>query len=107
MIADTLGRIPRPSTPVEKTYTTEPVQDGERFVELRRVGNNQEIMIAYHAPAAAHPDAAALRVLSGIMGGGGFRFSAGGPGQGRLSKSLVENKKALSASSTWNSPSMT
>lgn len=101
MIAETLGRIPRPSTPVEKTYTTEPVQDGERFVELRRVGNNQEIMIAYHAPSAAHPDAAALRVLSGIMGGGGFRFSAGGPGQGRLSKSLVENKKALSASMSF------
>ena len=30
-----------------------------------------------------------------------FRFSAGGPGQGRLSKSLVENKKALSASMSF------
>ena len=101
LVAETLGRLPRPSTPVEKTYTTEPVQDGERYVELRRVGNNQEILIAYHAPAAAHPDAAALSVLSGVMGGGGFRFGAGAPGQGRLSKALVENKKALSASMSF------
>jgi zinc protease len=101
LVADTLGRIPRPSNPIEKTYTTEPVQDGERYVELRRVGNNQEIIVAYHAPSAAHPDAAALRVLSGVMGGGGFRFGAGAPGQGRLSKALVENKKALSASMSF------
>ncbi len=101
LVADTLGRIPRPAEPVQKTYTVEPVQDGERYVELRRVGKNQELIVAYHAPAAAHPDAAALRVLAGIMGGGGFRFSAGGPGLGRLSKALVENKKALSASMSF------
>jgi len=93
MVNDALGRIPRPAAEIEQTYTTEPVQDGERYVELRRVGNNQEIIIAYHAPPAAHPDAAALRVLSGVMGGGG-RF---GGVQGRLSKALVENKKALTA----------
>ncbi|MBI2687902.1 MAG: insulinase family protein [Acidobacteria bacterium] len=101
MVSETLGRIPRPASKIETTYTTEPVQDGERYVELRRVGSNQEVLIAYHAPSAAHPDAAALRVLSGIMGGGGFRFGAGGPGLGRLSKALVENKKALSASMSF------
>jgi len=101
IVAETLGRIPRPTEKLEKTYTSEPVQDGERYVELRRVGNNQEIIIAYHAPAAAHADAAALRVLSGVMGGGGFRFSGGGAGQGRLSKALIENKKALSASMSF------
>lgn len=99
MVNDALGRIPRPGTKVEQTYTTEPVQDGERYVELRRVGNNQEIIIAYHAPSAAHRDAAALRVLSGVMGGGG-RF---GGAPGRLSKALVENKKALNVSMSFQS----
>lgn len=99
MVAGTLGKIAKPAVPLEETYTTEPVQDGERYVELRRVGSNQEVIIAYHAPAAAHPDAAALRVLSGVMGGGGFR--GGGAGLGRLQKALVENKKALSASMSF------
>jgi len=99
MVNEAFGRIPRPSAKIEETYTSEPVQDGERYVELRRVGNGQEIIIAYHAPAAAHPDAAALRVLSGVMGGGG-RFGGGGA-QGRLSKALVENKKALSANMSF------
>ncbi|HUQ72961.1 MAG TPA: insulinase family protein, partial [Planctomycetaceae bacterium] len=101
LVADTLGRIPRPTRKLDQTYTEEPPQDGERYVELRRVGNNQEIMIAYHGPAAGHPDSAALQVLAGVMGGGGFRFTAGAPGQGRLSKALVENKKALNASMSF------
>ena len=51
-VADTLGRIPRPARKLEQTYTVEPPQDGERFVELRRVGEGQEVMVAYHGPAA-------------------------------------------------------
>ena len=102
-VADTIGRLPRPMRKLEHTYTVEPVQDGERFVELRRVGSGQEVMIAYHAPAAAHADSAALQVLSAIMSGGGGGFGGrggggGGGGNGRLSKALVDNKKALSAS---------
>jgi len=57
-------------------------------VELRRAGNNQDIIIAWHGPAYSHPDSAALEILSGIMSGGG--------GTGRLYKALVDNKKALS-----------
>lgn len=93
MVAGTCGAIPRPSRVLENTYTVEPVQDGERYVELRRVGTNQSIMIAWHAPAFAHPDSAALEVLSGILATGGGR---GGGGTGRLYKALVDNKKALS-----------
>ena len=77
----------------------EPAQDGERYVELRRVGEGQELMMAYHAPAAAHPDSAALQVLAGVMsGGGGGRGGrgGGGGGDGRLTKALVDNKKAES-----------
>src|ERR1035437_7865665 len=98
-VADTLGRIPRPTRKLEQTYTVEPPQDGERFVELRRVGEGQEVMVAYHGPATGHPDSAALQVLAGVMSGagGGGRGGRGGGGQGRLYKALVETKKAESA----------
>src|SRR5437660_110053 len=103
LVAETCGKIPRPTRLLDDTYTVEPVQDGERHVELRRVGNGQEFMLAYHAPAAGHPDSAALQVLAGIMGGGGGFGGGGiaGGGIGRLSKALVESKKATSASMSF------
>lgn len=88
-VADTLGKIPRPTRKLDQTYTVEPPQDGERYVELRRVGQNKEIIMAYHGPAAGHPDSAALQVLAGIMSGGV---------QGRLNKALVDTKKVNSVS---------
>ena len=94
-VAGTLGKIPRPARKLDATYTAEPAQDGERYVALRRVGDTQAIMVAYHTPAAAHPDSAALEVLAGVMtGGGGGR--GGQTGSGRLYKALVDNKKAIS-----------
>src|SRR5579872_6504238 len=66
MVAETLGTIPRPTRPLGATYTVEPPQDGERFVELRRVGSTPVVMAAWHGPALAHPDSAALEVLAGI-----------------------------------------
>ena len=90
MWRQTCGAIPRPTRKLDETYTVEPAQDGERFVELRRVGENPAIIIAWHAPALSHPDSAALEVLGGIMAGGGRG------GTGRLYKALVDNKKALS-----------
>ncbi|HEY3823757.1 MAG TPA: pitrilysin family protein [Bryobacteraceae bacterium] len=92
-VAETCGAIPRPARKLDETYTVEPVQDGERDVELRRVGDNPAIMMLWHAPALSNQDSAALEVLSGIMSGGGGR----GGGTGRLYKALVDNKKALSA----------
>ena len=101
MVADSLGKIPRPTRVLDQTYTVEPAQDGERFVALRRVGQGQEVIVAYHAVSASHPDAAALQVLAGIMsGGGGGRGGRGGGGgqEGRLAKALVDSKLADSAS---------
>ncbi len=95
-VAETCGAIPRPARKLDEPYTVEPVQDGERYVELRRVGDNPVIDIAWHAPAMAHPDAAALEVLSGIMSGGGRG------GTGRLYKALVDNKKATSVRMEFN-----
>ena len=100
-VADSMGKIPRPTRKLEQTYTLEPSQDGERFVELRRVGQGQDLMLAYHGPAAGHPDSAALQVLAGILsggGGGGRGGRGGGAGEGRLAKALVDTKMANSAS---------
>src|SRR6202167_2065284 len=58
MVADSVGKIPRPERKLDATYTTEPAQDGERTVELRRVGTGQNLIMAFHGPAMAHPDAA-------------------------------------------------
>jgi zinc protease len=86
MIAGTLGAIPRPTRKLDDTYTVEPPQDGERTVELRRVGKGKNLIIAFHGPAMAHPDAASLEVMAGILSGRGV---------GRLDKELVDTKKAL------------
>jgi zinc protease len=89
-VAETCGAIPRPTRKLDEPYTVEPAQDGERFVALRRVGDNPAIAIAWHAPALSHPDSAALEVLNGVLAGGGRG------GTGRLYNALVDNKKALS-----------
>jgi zinc protease len=94
MIAETLGMIPRPGVAIEPTYTVEPPQDGERTVELRRVGRGQNLMVAYHTPAMAHPDTASLEVLSGILTG---------DGTGRLDRALEDTGKALSVSASVSS----
>ena len=100
MVADSMGQLPRPARSLDQTYTVEPPQDGERFVSLRRVGQGQNVMIAYHAVASAHPDSAVLQVLAGIMNGGGGRGGRGGGGgsqEGRLAKALVDTRLAESA----------
>jgi zinc protease len=91
VVADTFGKIPKPARVLDEPYTVEPVQDGERSVELRRVGTNQVVMAAWHAPALAHPDSAALEVAAGVLSTGG----RGGGGSGRLDKALVDAKKAI------------
>ena len=63
----------------------EPVQDGERLSTVRRVGDIQAILAAYHIPDGANPDMPALDVLGGILGEAS---------SGRLYKALVDNKKA-------------
>jgi zinc protease len=87
MIAQTLGSIPRPDRVLPQPYTTEPTQEGEREVILRRVGSLQAILAVYHIPAALHPDIAALQVLAQVLGA---------PQTGRLYKDLVDGKKAVS-----------
>jgi zinc protease len=87
MVAETIGAVPRPTRVLTQPYTSEPTQEGERSVILRRVGNIQDVMVAYHIPAALHPDAASLQVAAQILGA---------PQTGRLYKELVDSKKAVS-----------
>jgi zinc protease len=67
LIKEKFGKIPRPERKLYPTYTREPVQDGERFVELRRVGDVQVMQAAYHVPAGPHADYAAISVLMNIL----------------------------------------
>ncbi len=85
MISEYFGRIPRPERELIPTYTREPVQDGERFAELRRVGDVQVVSCAYHICPGSHPDYAAVDVLMELL--------TSEP-SGRLYKALVESGKA-------------
>lgn len=85
MIANTFGKIPKPTRVLEPNYTVEPIQDGERTVTIRRVGDVKMVMAGYHTPPAAHSDAAAVDVFNTVM--------TDTP-SGRLYKKLVETKKA-------------
>ncbi|HEX9201651.1 MAG TPA: pitrilysin family protein [Acidobacteriaceae bacterium] len=87
-VSETIGAIPRPQRALTQPYTVEPTQEGERSVTLRRVGNIQGIMAAYHIPAAMHPDIAPLQVMTQVLGA---------PQTGRLYKALVDTKKAVAA----------
>ncbi len=101
LIAENFGRIPRPTRKLPKLWTVEPTQDGERDVTVRRVGDSQFLFAAYRVPAAAHPDSAALQVLSSLM--------TTEPA-GRLYQALVKSKLAVSVdveSDTMFDPTLT
>jgi zinc protease len=79
--------IPRPTRTLPNIYTNEPTQDGERSVTLRRIGDTQLVQSLYHVPSGAHPDFAAVDILTQVLGD---------TPSGRLHKALVEGKKASS-----------
>ncbi len=84
------GSLDKMVAPLESTYTVEPTQDGERIVYLNRVGNAGLIGMAYHVPAMAHSDSAALTVLSHILGT---------EPSGRLYQNLVKTRLASTVTS--------
>lgn len=85
LINDYFGSIPRPTRQLMDVPTVEPVQDGERSVTLRRVGDTQAIAAGYHIMPGSHPDYPAMDVLVELL--------TNEP-SGRLYKSLIETKKA-------------
>ena len=95
LVAEKFGAIPRPertgANRLFGTYTAEPAQDGERTVTLRRVGDVQLVMAAYHVPPGAHEQFAAVDVLTHVLNA---------RPAGRLYKNLVEPGLAASASAS-------
>ena len=88
IIADSFGSIPAPERELPRIYTVEPVQDGERLVTLRRVGEQRLVMTAYHIPAGATAENTALRVVARILADSS---------RGRLYRKMVEPGIAASA----------
>jgi zinc protease len=87
LINQKFGSIPKPTRVIEKNWTIEPTQDGERQVTIRRVGDSQYAMAGYHIPPTSHADFPAVLIMSRIL--------VDTP-SGRLYKNLVETKKASS-----------
>lgn len=86
-IIQRFGAIPKPRRALPRLYTLEPVQDGERQVTLRRTGGTPALLAIYHTVPGAHPDHAAVELLSSVM--------ADVP-SGRLHRKLVEVRLAAS-----------
>ena len=100
MINEKFGVIPKPARQIQATYTMDPTQDGERSVVLKRVGDVQVAMAAYHIPASSHEDYAALSLLARILGS---------QPSGRLYKALIDTKKASSTGAwtyQWKEPGL-
>ena len=89
LVNEKFGVIPRPERVLTKTFTAEPTQDGEREVTLRRVGDVQQVGMAYHIPSGSHPDFIVCDVLVDLI--------TDAP-SGRMYKALIDTKKASSQS---------
>jgi zinc protease len=94
------GPIPRPTRILERHYTLDPAQDGERLATVRRVGGAPLIYMGYHVPPGSHPDFGAVQLLSLVLGDT--------PG-GRLHQRMVEKGQAaqtFGATLAWAEPSL-
>ncbi|MFV8328365.1 M16 family metallopeptidase [Flavobacterium sp. ZS1P14] len=87
LISKYFAIIPKLKQIIEPTYTVEPAQDGERFVELKRNGDIQYVAMAYHTPSFSDKEFAANNALISIL--------SNNP-SGALYKALVETKLATS-----------
>jgi zinc protease len=87
-VAATFGALPRPPRALPGTYTLDPAQDGERVVNVRRVGGTPLVLMGHHVSPGAHADFAAALLLAQTLGDT--------PG-GRLHKRLVEKQLAAGA----------
>jgi zinc protease len=84
--------IAKPTTPLPTTWSTEPTQDGERNVTLKRVGDVQVASVGYHIPAGSHPDYTGISIIAESL--------VDNP-SGRLYKNLVSTNKAASVSNQY------
>lgn len=90
--------------PPPRVRAEEPAQLGERRVTLRRPSPTAYLRMAFHAPAARHPDTPALLLADAILSGAkGMGFGGGGAmgRSARLYRSLVATGLARSAGSSF------
>ena len=87
LISKYFAIIPKSKQVIEQTYTVEPAQDGERFVELKRNGDLQYVAMAYHTPSFSDKEYAANSALISIL--------TNNP-SGALYKALIDTKLATS-----------
>ncbi len=85
LISKYFAIIPKSKQVIEPTYTVEPPQDGERFVELKRNGDIQYVAMGYHIPGFSDKEYAANSALRSIL--------TNNP-SGALYKALIETKLA-------------
>jgi zinc protease len=99
-IRDLYEAIPTgPQPPV--LARSEPPQQGERRVTVEGPGDTTFMQVAYHAPAASHPDFFPLTVLDSLLSGpNSLNMFGGGISNktSRLYRALVENELAVSIS---------
>ncbi len=86
-IADTFGKLAKPTRKLPVQYTLDPAQDGERSVTVRRTGGAPLLLAGYHVPAGPSPDFAAVEMLALVLGD---------TPSGRLHKRLTEQQLASS-----------
>ncbi|MGC3030380.1 M16 family metallopeptidase [Burkholderia sp. DN3021] len=87
------GGIPRAPHAIPAMTTEEPPQQGPRRLVLKRAGETGSVIMAFKAPNALHPDAAALTVLGLVLS------------QGKASplyRTLVDTEVATNASASFH-----
>ncbi|MGH8765838.1 MAG: M16 family metallopeptidase, partial [Burkholderiales bacterium] len=89
LVAKHFGSIPKPVRTLPRLYTSDPVQDGERSVTLRRAGDVRIVAAMYRIPAGGDPQYPAIDIMA---------YSFGHAPSGRLHRALVQTGLA---SSTW------
>jgi len=91
-----------PSRAPKINVPEEPTQMAERRVTVRRPGNAEYLMMAFHAPSISHEDAYAMMLLDAVMSGA--KAVKSGPTferSGRLYRALVEKGVAAYAYSVF------
>jgi zinc protease len=67
LIEEQFGGLSNPPEPLEPLATSEPPQDGERTVVVRRTGDVQHVACMYKIPPGNHPEYAAVELLTTIL----------------------------------------
>jgi zinc protease len=85
LVARNFNRVPKPTRTLPPEWTVEPTQDGPREFSVRRKGDIQIVVVAYHVPSNLHIDSDAVGFANLILSQ---------VPTGRLHKALVETGKA-------------